>query len=148
MGGTDGGSRSQPEGVGQCIMCRMMPNYPLKAIVWDFDGTLADTRKRNLNVNRRIVQELTGRDWQEVAALSSVEAYLAAWNRVDNWHELYTTAFGLDSGQLEAAGQRWAPYQIADETQVPLFPGIRDTLHRLPKVATAAALGSPGSPTT
>jgi len=109
----------------------MLPNHPLKAILWDFDGTLADTRQRNLNVNRRIIEEMTGRSWQEVAALSSVEAYLAAWNRVSNWQELYTEALGLNAEQCARAGQRWAPFQLDDPTPVPLFPGVADALHQM-----------------
>jgi HAD superfamily hydrolase (TIGR01549 family) len=112
-------------------MAAMLPTHPLKAIVWDFDGTLADTHARNLNVNRRIVEEMTGRRWQEVAALSSVEAYAAAWSRVRNWQELYTTVLGLAPEQCAKAAQRWAPYQLDDPTPTPLFPGIAETLHEL-----------------
>jgi HAD superfamily hydrolase (TIGR01549 family) len=109
----------------------MLNDSPIKAVLWDFDGTLADTRMRNLSVNRRIVEEMTGRSWREVAALSSGDAYLAAWNRVANWQELYTDAFGLRHDQLEAASQKWAPYQLDDATEVPLFEGIRETLDEL-----------------
>ena len=112
-------------------MSRMIPNHPLKAVVWDFDGTLADTRHRNLSVNRRITQEITGRPWRDIPALSSVEAYLAAWERVSNWQELYTSALGLTPSQCESASQKWAPYQLDDATEVPLFPGIADTLTHL-----------------
>ena len=112
-------------------MTRMQPNHPLKAVLWDFDGTLADTRRRNLSVNRRIVEEMTGTPWREIPALSSVEAYLAAWSRVSNWQELYTDAFGLGPELIESASQRWAPYQLDDSTEVPLFPGIEDVLAEL-----------------
>lgn len=109
----------------------MLNSYPLKAVLWDFDGTMADTRERNLSVNRRIFEEVTGRPWNAVAALTSVEAYDAAWSRVGNWQELYTEAFGLDREQLAAAAQRWAPYQLDDHTAVPLFAGIGELLEQL-----------------
>jgi len=112
-------------------MAPMLPNHPLKAIIWDFDGTLADTRRRNLSVNRRIVQEMTGRRWQDVAGLASVEAYDAAWMRVGNWQELYTSAFGLEPDQCEEAAHRWAPYQLDDRVEVPLFEGIDEVLGEL-----------------
>lgn len=112
-------------------MSPMFPSYPVKAVIWDFDGTLADTRRRNLSVNRRIVQEMTGRRWQGIAGLTSVEAYNAAWNRVSNWQELYTDAFGLTPDQCELAALRWAPYQLDDPTDVPLFPGITEALAEL-----------------
>ncbi len=109
----------------------MTPTHPIKAILWDFDGTLADTRHRNLSVNRRIFEEITGRQWQDVPALTSVEAYLAAWERVSNWQELYAEVFGLSSTQWQAAALKWGPYQLVDTTPVPLFPGIEETLRKL-----------------
>jgi HAD superfamily hydrolase (TIGR01549 family) len=115
----------------------VIDDHPLKAVVWDFDGTMADTRQRNLSVNRRIVGEMTGRDWRDIAALSSVEAYDAAWNRVGNWQELYTEAFGLTPEQVELAAQRWAPYQLGDDTHVPLFDGIERTLKRIGRLPQA-----------
>jgi HAD superfamily hydrolase (TIGR01549 family) len=112
-------------------MCAMAPNHPLKAVIWDFDGTLADTRQRNLSVNRRIVQEITGRPWRDVAGLTSMDAYDAAWSRVRNWQELYTDAFGLSDEQCLLASQRWAPYQLSDTTEVPMIDGISEALDRL-----------------
>jgi beta-phosphoglucomutase-like phosphatase (HAD superfamily) len=109
----------------------MLARHPLKAVLWDFDGTMADTRRRNLNVNRRIFGEITGRRWQEVAALTSAEAYLAAWNRVRNWRELYTSAFGLTDDQCARAARMWAPCQIEDSTPVPLFDGVEEALDDL-----------------
>ncbi|MGD8441206.1 MAG: HAD family hydrolase [Holophagae bacterium] len=109
----------------------MLPDHPLKAVLWDFDGTMADTRRRNLSVNRRIVEEIAGTPWREIAGLSSVEAYDAAWSRVRNWQELYTTSFGLTDEQCRRAVQRWAPYQLADRTEVPLFDGVEAALDRL-----------------
>lgn len=109
----------------------MLTSHPLKAVFWDFDGTLADTRERNLSVNRRIVEEVTGRSWRDVAGLTSVEAYHAAWNRVGNWQELYTRSFGLSDEECVVAGQRWAVFQSDDPTPVPLLPGVKDALEHL-----------------
>jgi len=115
----------------------VLTNHPLKAIFWDFDGTLADTRRRNLSVNRRIVEDVTGRAWREVAALTSVEAYVAAWSRVSNWQELYTSAFGLTDEECATAAQRWAVFQLDDPTPVPLLEGIAETLERLRRLPQA-----------
>jgi len=118
-------------------MAAMIPNHPIKAILWDFDGTLADTRHRNLSVNRRIFEEITERPWQDIPALTSVEAYLAAWERVSNWQELYAEVFGLSSSQWQSASLKWAPYQLDDTTPVPLFPGTEETLKKLRKYPQA-----------
>jgi phosphoglycolate phosphatase-like HAD superfamily hydrolase len=115
----------------------VLTSHPLKAVFWDFDGTLADTRERNLSVNRRIFEEVTGRSWREVAGLSSVEAYVAAWTRVRNWQELYTLSFGLTEEQCAVAGQRWAPYQLDDTTPVPLLDGIDMALRHIRKFPQA-----------
>lgn len=115
----------------------MLTNHPLKAVIWDFDGTLADTRRRNLSVNRRIVEHVTGRPWRDVAALTSVEAYVAAWSRVGNWQELYTSAFGLTDEECATAAQRWAAFQLDDPTPVPLLDGIAETLERLRRLPQA-----------
>lgn len=115
----------------------VLTNHPLKAIFWDFDGTLADTRLRNLSVNRRIVEDVTDRPWQEVAALTSVEAYVAAWNRVSNWQELYISSFGLSDEQCATAAQRWAVFQVDDPTPVPLLDGIEETLEQLRRLPQA-----------
>lgn len=115
----------------------VLNDYPLKAVLWDFDGTMADTMDRNLSVNRRIVEEVTGRPWRDVTGLTSVEAYKAAWNDVGNWQELYTEAFGLSAEQLAEAARRWAPYQLDDHTLVPLFDGIGDVLEQLRKYPQA-----------
>ncbi len=42
------------------------------AIMWDFDGTIVDSRHRNLSVNRKIVERLTGRAWEDFKALTSI----------------------------------------------------------------------------
>jgi len=115
----------------------VLTDYPLKAVLWDFDGTMADTRRRNLSVNRRIVEEVTGRPWLDVAGLTSVEAYDAAWSRVSNWQELYTEAFGLTDDECAEAARRWAPYQLDDHTDLPLFDGIGDVLEHLRKFPQA-----------
>jgi HAD superfamily hydrolase (TIGR01549 family) len=102
----------------------MQPNYPLKAVLWDFDGTMADTLQRNLSVNRRIVEEILGRPWQSIPELASVGAYNQAWRRVTNWQKLYTEIFGLTESQCDQAAEKWAPYQLEDDTSTPLFDGL------------------------
>lgn len=109
----------------------VLNDYPLKAVLWDFDGTMADTLERNLSVNRRIVEDVTGQSWESISALTSVEAYDAAWRRVSNWQELYFEVFGLDAEQLSRAAQLWAPYQLDDPTEVPLFDGVSEVLEQL-----------------
>lgn len=101
------------------------------AVVWDFDGTLADTRRRNLTVTRRILEQVTGEPPYGVDALSSAEAYESANRRCANWRELYREVFGLDEEATDRAGRLWTRYQLDDPTPTPLFDGVEDAVRRL-----------------
>lgn len=103
----------------------------LKGIVWDFDGTLADTRARNLAVNRKIVQTVSGRPYQDYPALRSLEAYSAVSSRVRNWRALYLQEFGLEVDAAERAGRLWTEFQLADTTPAVLYDGIPSALEAL-----------------
>jgi phosphoglycolate phosphatase-like HAD superfamily hydrolase len=37
----------------------------IKAIIWDYDGTLVDTRYKNLNVTRNIIESIIETDAEE-----------------------------------------------------------------------------------
>jgi len=104
---------------------------PACAIIWDYDGTLVDSRHRNLSVNRSIVEHLTGRPWSGFPALASVEAYDGAVARCAGWRDFYETEFRFDAPTVEAAGRLWTEYQLADETPVPLFAGVVEVLEEL-----------------
>jgi HAD superfamily hydrolase (TIGR01549 family) len=109
----------------------MTASAALRAILWDFDGTLVDTRARNLHVNRRIIHELTGRGWGQYPVLRSQTSYDEAQRAAVNWREFYRANVGLDDNQIDWAGERWSAYQLADPTPVPLVEGLADALDRL-----------------
>lgn len=98
------------------------------AIIWDFDGTLADTTLKNLVVTRRIYQALTGADPLQIEALTSEEKYLAAIRSTLNWRELYRRYYHLSEEQIDQAGRMWTEYQLADQTPVKLYPGLPEVL--------------------
>lgn len=107
----------------------------LRAVVWDFDGTLVDTRHRNLAVTREIVERVSGRAASEFPDLSSVERYEALDRRVANWRELYREAFGFDEEETDRAGRLWTEHQLRSDVPTPIFPGVAEALDRLPDVA-------------
>lgn len=104
---------------------------PACAIIWDFDGTLVDSRHRNLSVNRSLVERLTGRPWEDFKALKSIPEYDAAVARCTNWRDFYEREFGFSGPAVESAGQLWPEYQLRDGTPVEPFEGVRDTLEAL-----------------
>lgn len=103
----------------------------VQAIIWDYDGTLVDTRLKNYQVNRAILETITGKSADEFEALTSFERHEAANIRAANWRELYLSEYGLTEQQTDEAGRLWAPYQLKDKTPSPFFEGIPEVLKTL-----------------
>jgi len=97
-------------------------------IVWDFDGTLADTRRRNYNVVRRLIAETTGRALDGIPALASPEIYDQVNRRYFNWRELYAQEFGFNEEETDRLGRLWGAYQLKDDTPAEIFEGIGEVL--------------------
>ena len=104
---------------------------PACAIIWDYDGTLVDSRHRNLSVNRSIIEALIGRPWQDFTALHSIGHYDAAVARCTNWRDFYQREFGLREDMLESAGRMWTRCHLTDETPVVTFAGVPEALRAL-----------------
>ncbi len=108
----------------------MLKNY-VKAIIWDYDCTLADTWSKNLVVTRKLIAHVTGRETSHISALKSLEQYRAASIRSINWREFYTRECGLTEVRTDQAGQLWTEFQLQDETPVHFFDGIVGVLSTL-----------------
>jgi HAD superfamily hydrolase (TIGR01549 family) len=115
----------------------MAHDGPLRAIVWDFDGTLVDTREKNMNVNRQIVHTVTGQPWSRFPVLASLDAYDQAQRRSANWREFYRSAIRLSEDEIDRAGTMWTELQLADTTPAPFFDGVDAALDKLGAVAQA-----------
>lgn len=98
------------------------------AVVWDFDGTLVDTRQRNFNVVRRLLAESAGMAVDGIPALASSEVYEETNRRYSNWRELYAQEFGLDQDEIDRFGRLWSEYQRKDDTPCEIFEGIGEVL--------------------
>jgi phosphoglycolate phosphatase-like HAD superfamily hydrolase len=72
----------------------MTSNKKILAIIWDYDGTLVDSRRKNLNVTRKIVSKILKGDPSEIPALSSLSNYHHAHIKATNWREFYEESFG------------------------------------------------------
>jgi len=103
----------------------------ISAIIWDYDGTLVDTRHKNLNVTRNIVESLIEKDADAFSSLRSLENYHLANRRRSNWRELYRFEFNFSESQIDAAGQMWTAYQLSDDTEVTFYEGIEEVLGKL-----------------
>ena len=103
----------------------------VEAVIWDYDGTLVDTRRKNLQVTRALLPVVSGRAAGEFPGLASLEAYEAANRGAANWGVLYGREFGLSDRQVDEAGRLWTRYQLQDQTPAPFFSGIVEALARL-----------------
>ena len=102
------------------------------AILWDYDGTLANTPVKNIAVTRAVLGRLDPALLDPLPeALSSLAAYQAANYRWRNWRELYQHALRVPADRLDEAGALWGPCQLADRTLPPLFGGLLGVLPRL-----------------
>jgi HAD superfamily hydrolase (TIGR01549 family) len=104
------------------------------AFLWDFDGTLADTRQRNYNVVRRLIAENTGKELDRIPALASPGTYDEVNRRYFNWRELYAREFGFDDDETDRLGRLWSAYQLKDDTPAVIFEGIAEVLLALGEV--------------
>jgi HAD superfamily hydrolase (TIGR01549 family) len=109
----------------------MAVNKNIQAIIWDYDGTLVDTRQKNLNVTKGIVERIARVDPNEFRALRTLDSYNLTIKRSTNWNELYKQEFGFTDEQTDTAGRMWTEYQLKDNTPTPFYNGIHDVLYAL-----------------
>lgn len=109
----------------------MIDERPIIAVIWDYDGTLVDTRAKNWSITRDLVRHLTGVDPDSIDGLRSLDGYTRALHRNHNWRELYVGEFGMSEELTSEAGRLWTEYQLADETIAPVYEGIDSVLAEL-----------------
>jgi beta-phosphoglucomutase-like phosphatase (HAD superfamily) len=97
-------------------------------VIWDYDGTLVDSRQKNLNVTRKIVSKILKGDPTKIPALSSLTNYHQAHIKATNWREFYKESFGFDENQTDDAGRMWTAYQLEDQTTIPLIHGVEEVI--------------------
>jgi len=101
------------------------------AIIWDYDGTIVDTRLKNLNVSRKIIDTVSEEGWKNFPALQTLENYHAAHTKATNWREFYKQSFSFIDKEIDEAGRMWTGYQREDQTPMPLIDGVEETVKSL-----------------
>lgn len=109
----------------------MISGKRLKAVIWDYDGTLVDSRQKNLSVTRKIVEEITKISADEFPMLTDLEKYHRATMESSNWRKFYREEFELNKEQVNEAGSLWTVYQLNDSTPVNVFAGIREGMNSI-----------------
>jgi len=100
-------------------------------VIWDFDGTLADTLGRNLAITRRIVERLVAGLAQRLPALVDRDSYGRAVHSAENWRQLYAREFGIPLERTDEAAALWTEFHDEDSDTPALFEGVSDVVHRL-----------------
>ena len=100
-------------------------------VIWDFDGTLVDSREKNLNVTRAIVEKFRGRSWRTFPALESLLSYVDAHRTVPNWRVFYEQALGMSEAEIDEVGYWWSEFQLDDKTVPETIEGIPETIKAL-----------------
>ena len=106
------------------------------AVLWDFDGTLANSAAKNIAITKqilhRVAPHLTGSGLPRY--LQNETDYHFANHNADHWRDLYSDFFGMTRQEIETAGPLWESYQMADETEVKLFDGVIDTVMQFSQI--------------
>jgi phosphoglycolate phosphatase-like HAD superfamily hydrolase len=114
-------------------MIQITKSTKVDAILWDFDGTLANSAAKNIAISKqilaRVAPRLTGDNLP--LCLQSVDAYHHANHGADHWRDLYRDYFGMNNAEIEIAGPLWETYQLRDKTAVTLYDGVADIITRL-----------------
>ncbi len=104
----------------------------MRAIVFDWDGTLVDTLPAILEANVEVLREY-GVAFDE-------QVYRSAY--VPDWRHMYRR-LGVPEASLAAAGLRWLELYRAARDLSP-FPGIAAALHRLARTGHVMGLVTAG----
>ncbi len=100
----------------------------IEAVIWDYDGTLVDTRQKNLNVTREIIREVLKKEHEEFPVLLNVESYDRAHAKCVNWRDLYASEFLMDDVQTDHAGSLWTKYQLLNTSTVNFYNGLAEII--------------------
>lgn len=103
----------------------------IQTIIWDYDGTMIDTHIKNLNVTRKIIEQITNNKYEKYFPLQSLNNYRIITRRAKNWKALYKNNFNLNEKEIDEAGRLWSEFQLKDETEVPIYDGIVEIIESL-----------------
>jgi phosphoglycolate phosphatase-like HAD superfamily hydrolase len=106
------------------------------AILWDFDGTLANSATKNIAITKqilaRVAPRLTGGNLPR--HLQTEADYHFANHAAEHWRDLYRDFFGMTVEEIDNAGPLWETHQMLDRTAVTLFDGVADTVRQFSRL--------------
>ncbi len=97
----------------------------LSAILWDYDGTLVDSTKKNMAVTVEVLQNFIPDIQQHLPlVLTDAEEYRRANHKFKDWREMYRECYNLSESQIDKAGDLWSTFQLKNRLTPELFPGL------------------------
>lgn len=105
----------------------------IDAVIWDYDGTLVDSTKKNMEVTKQIFNAITPRlaGLNLPSILKSEEEYQKANHAAKNWQDLYLNYYGLTEKETVEAGKLWTEFQLKNNTPVELFPHVSTAVDQI-----------------
>ena len=101
----------------------------LEAILWDYDGTLADSTQKTMEVTLDVLSHFIPNIRENLPyPLQSKENFLEASGRISDWKELYRVYYKLNDEQLEKGCGMWGDAQLRNQTDPELFDRIPELL--------------------
>jgi len=108
----------------------------LIAVMWDFDGTLVTSLRKNFFITQEIMAyirpEFTVSGLPE--SLQDFNQYKIVASKASNWRDLYINYFGLTPEETTKAGDLWTKFQKSNNTPVDMFDGLPDLIREFPGI--------------
>ena len=110
----------------------------IKSIIWDYDGTLADSNKKNYHVSLDLFKNEAPQIFDlDPPNLRSLEAFSTALTEYEDWKELYSDCYHLDDNEIERLGKLWTKYQLNSDIRTDIFPGLDRVIKKHSKTKQA-----------
>lgn len=103
----------------------------ISAVIWDFDGTIADSMEKHFLVNQKMFLLIKPDEKKIPDALSSLEKYIKAEYEAINWIDLYEKYLKFSKKQIEIAKSFWGDLSSKNKTPVKIFDGIKDVFKKI-----------------
>lgn len=104
----------------------------LLGILWDYDGTIIDTARKNMKVTIEVLKHYD-KDIENhlPVALQSYENYQEANHKYKNWQDLYMNEFNVKEKDLGEIVTFWASEQEKIKYIPDMFDGLKNIIKSL-----------------
>lgn len=110
----------------------------IKALLWDYDGTLANSNYKNYLVTLDLFKHEAPEVLDNMPEnLKTQEAFDRTLTMYEDWRELYRDQYGLEDDEIQRLGSLWAKYQIESDIETELYPIIPEIIKEYSNIPQA-----------